>query len=81
MKVTSFNYSVETGILLLPHVVKVNPLHGDNELVLLEQHRVIPILLKECPKPHIGAPFLGLGVARDLTKRHDVPWINFVVVD
>jgi hypothetical protein len=37
------------------------------------KHRAIPIMLKECPKPLIGAPFLGLVVARDLTEHHDVP--------
>jgi hypothetical protein len=81
MKVTSFKNSVEGVILLLPHIIKMNPLHGDNGLVLREKHNAIPILLKECPKPLIGAPFLGLIVAWDLTERHDVPWINLLVVD
>jgi hypothetical protein len=66
MKVAIFKNFVEGGIILLPHIIKVNPLHWDNRLVLCEKYSVIPILLKESPKPLIGAPFLGLVVARDL---------------
>jgi hypothetical protein len=54
---------------------------GDIELVLHEKHNVIPILLKESPKPLIGAPFFGLVVARDLTQCHDALGIDLVVVD
>jgi hypothetical protein len=32
MKITSFNYPVERGILLPPQVVKMNPLHRDDML-------------------------------------------------
>jgi hypothetical protein len=81
MKVTSFKNFVEGGILLLPHIVKVNPLHQDNMLDLPVKHRAIPILMEGSPKMLIGAPFLGLVVAQDLTKRHDVSWINLVIVD
>jgi hypothetical protein len=66
MKVTSFKNFVEGGILLLLHIVEVNPLHRDNRLGLLVKHNVIPILLKECSKSLIGASFLGPIVARDL---------------
>jgi hypothetical protein len=81
MKAASFKNSIESGILLLPQVIKMNPLHGDNGLVLRGKHSAIPILLKECPKSRISAPFLGLVVAQDLTECHDAPWINLVVVD
>jgi hypothetical protein len=37
--------------------------------------------MEESPKMFIGAPFLAFVVARDLTERHDVSWINLVVVD
>jgi hypothetical protein len=66
MKVTSFKNFVEGGILLLLHIVEVNPLHRDNRLGLLVKHNVIQILLTECSKSLIGAPFLGPIVARDL---------------
>jgi hypothetical protein len=68
MKVASFKNSVEGGILLLPHIVNVNPLHRDNKPGLLVKHNVIPILLEESPKMLISAPFPGLVVAGILTE-------------
>jgi hypothetical protein len=59
MEITSFNYSIEGGILLLPHVVKMNPLHRNDMLGLPVEHSVVPILLKEGPKMLVGASFLG----------------------
>jgi hypothetical protein len=67
MEITCFNNYVERGILLLPHVIKVDPLHWDDRLGLSSEHYIIPILVKESPEVLIGAPFLGLGVANFLT--------------
>jgi hypothetical protein len=75
MEITSFNYSVERGILLLPHAVKMNPLHRDDMLGFLVEHCVISILVKESPEALIGALFLGLGVASFLAQLY-----NLVVV-
>jgi hypothetical protein len=73
MEITSFNYSVEIGVLLLlPHVIKINPLHRDDMLGFLVEHCVIPILVKETPEALIGAPFLGLGVASFLGQQHNL---------
>jgi hypothetical protein len=66
MDVTSFNYSIENGFLLLPHVVKMNLLHRDNRLGFLVEHSSIPILVKESLEVLISALFLGLGVASNL---------------
>jgi hypothetical protein len=67
MEITSFNYSIEGGILLPRHVVKVDPLHWDHMLGLSVEHCVIPIRVKESPEALISAPFFGLGVASFLT--------------
>jgi hypothetical protein len=72
MEITSFNYSVERGILLLPHVVKMNPLHWDDRLGFPVEHCVIPILMKEGPEALIGAPFLDLCVASFLALFHNL---------
>jgi hypothetical protein len=80
MEIISFNYFVERGILLLPHVVKINPLHRDDMLGFLVEHSVIPILVKESPEALIGAPFLGLGVASFLVQLHNLGGLNLVVV-
>jgi hypothetical protein len=66
MKVASFKIFVEGGILLLPHIIKVDPLHWGNGLGLLEKHNTIPTLMKESPKSVIDASFLGLVVAGNL---------------
>jgi hypothetical protein len=60
MEITSFNNSVEIGILHPPHVVKVNPLHREYRLGLSIEHCVILILVKEGPEAFISALSLGL---------------------
>jgi hypothetical protein len=81
MVITSFNDYVERGILLPPHVVKVNPLHRDDKLGLFVEHYVIPILVKEGLEALIGAPFFGPVVACSLMKHDYVPWIHLVIVN
>jgi hypothetical protein len=81
MTFTSFKNPIEGCILLALHIVKVNPLHWDNWPGLPIEYSVIPILLEECPKTLISAPFLGRVLASFLTERDNVPWINLVVVD
>jgi hypothetical protein len=80
MKVTCLNNPIEGGTLLLPHVIKVDPLHWDHRLGLPHEHSIIPILMKEGPKPLIRASFLGAVVARDLTELHNVGGVHLVVV-
>jgi hypothetical protein len=80
MEITSFNYSIERGILLRPHVVKINPLHQDYKLGLSVEHYVIPILMKKGPEALIGAPFFGLDVARFLAHLHNLGGLNLVLV-
>jgi hypothetical protein len=80
MEITSFNYSVERGILLLTHVVKMNPLHWDDRLGFPVEHCVIPILMKEGPEALIGAPFLDLCVASFLALLHNPAGVKLVVV-
>jgi hypothetical protein len=59
MELTSFQNSVEVRILLALHVVQVYPLHLDHRHSLPVEHRVVPVLLKECPETLVSAPFLG----------------------
>jgi hypothetical protein len=47
MEITSLKNPIEGGILLLPHVVKVDPLHRDNWLGLLQKHGGIPTLMEK----------------------------------
>jgi hypothetical protein len=68
-------------ILLALHVVLVYPRHLDNWCSHPIEHRVVPVLLKECPEMLVGDPFLGRVVTHLLTECDDVPWIYFVVVD
>jgi hypothetical protein len=60
MEIKSFNYSIERGILLRPHVVKINPLHRDYKLGLSVEHYVIPILMKKVQKRLLVPHSLGL---------------------
>jgi hypothetical protein len=80
MEITSFNYSVERGILLPPHVIKMNPLHQDDRLGFPVEHCVTPILMKESLEALIDAPFLGLGVASFLAQLHNLGGLKLVVV-
>jgi hypothetical protein len=80
MKVTSLKNFVETGILLLLHIIKVDPLHQNNGLVLCGKHSAIPILMKVSQKPLIDALFHGLVVAGNLTLLHYIGQLNLVVV-
>jgi hypothetical protein len=80
MEITSFNYSIERGILLPPHIVKMNPLHWDDMLGFSVEHNVIPILMKESLETLICAPFLRLGVASFLVQLHNFGGLNIVVV-
>jgi hypothetical protein len=59
MEVTSLKNLIEGGILLLLlHVVKVNPLHRNNWLGLPQEHGGIPVLMEKGPKLFIGTSFL-----------------------
>jgi hypothetical protein len=80
MEIKSFNYSIERGILLRPHVVKINPLHRDYKLGLSVEHYVIRILMKKGPEALIGAPFFGLDVTRFLAHLHNLGGLNLVLV-
>jgi hypothetical protein len=80
IEITSFNYSIERGIFLPPHVIKMNPLHRDDKLGFLVEHCIIPILVKESLEALIGAPFLGLGVASFLAQLHNLGGLKLVVV-
>jgi hypothetical protein len=80
MKVASFKNFVESGILFLPDIIKVDPLHRDNRLVLHEKHIAIPILMKQSPKTLIGDLFLGLVVVENLALLHYLAGLNLVVV-
>jgi hypothetical protein len=80
MKVASFKNFVESGILFLPDIIKVDPLHRDNRLVLHEKHIAIPILMKQSPKTLIGDLFLGLVVVENLALLHYLGGLNLVVV-
>jgi hypothetical protein len=57
MEVTSLKNHIEGGILL-PHVVKVDPLHRNKWLGLFYEHGGIPILMEKGPEPFIGTFFL-----------------------
>jgi hypothetical protein len=80
MKVTSLKNSIEGGILLLHHIVKVNPLHQYNKLGLPVKHSAILILMEESPKAPIGALFLRLVVAGNLVQLHYLGGLKLVVV-
>jgi hypothetical protein len=64
MQVTNLKYPVEVHILLLPHIINVNPLMIDNRRCLQVKHSLIPILMKECSKSLISASLLRQAVAR-----------------
>jgi hypothetical protein len=81
VELISFQNSIEVCILLALHVVQVYPLHLDNWCSLSIDHRVVPVMLKESPETLVGVPFLERVVTWLLTKRDDVPFIHFVVVD
>jgi hypothetical protein len=59
MELTSLQNSIEVHVLLALHIVYVNPLSRDHWIGLSVEYSVVPILMKEDPKPLIGAPFLG----------------------
>jgi hypothetical protein len=81
MELTSFHDPVEMHILLVPHIVNVNPLIFHHGRWLPVEHGVVPILMKEGPKSLIRAPLLAVVVAWHVPESDNVPWILFIVVD
>jgi hypothetical protein len=59
MELTSFQDPVEVHILLVSHIINVNPLSRNHWLGLTVENRVVPILMKECLEPLIHAPLLA----------------------
>jgi hypothetical protein len=81
MEITSLKNPIEGGILLLPHVVKVDPLHRDNWLGLLQKHGGIPTLMEKGLEHLIDAFFLGAVIAGDSMLLHYLAGVNLVLVD
>jgi hypothetical protein len=68
-------------ILLVPHIVNVNPLMLHYWSGLQIKHRHVPILMKECPKSLVGALFLVRVVAWPISESDKVHRILLAVVD
>jgi hypothetical protein len=68
-------------ILLVPHIVNVNPLLFHHKRGLRINHRLVPIQMEEGPKSPVGALFLMRVVAWHVTESDEVHWILLVVVD
>jgi hypothetical protein len=81
MEITSLKNPIEGGIFLLPHVVKVDTLHRDNGLVLLQKQGGIPILVEKGLEPLIGAFFHGAIITGNPMLLHYVIGVSLVVID
>jgi hypothetical protein len=68
-------------ILLVPHIVNVNPLMLNYRRGLRIKHRLVSIMMKESPKPLFGALFLVRVVAWHVAESDKVHQILLAVVD
>jgi hypothetical protein len=68
-------------ILLVPHVVNVNPLMLHHWRGLQIKHKLVPILIKESLKSLISAPFLVGVVACPVVESDKVQRILLAIVD
>jgi hypothetical protein len=59
MELISLKNLVEVHVTAALHIIYVNPLRQNHWLGLFVENRVVPILMKECPEPLIGAPLLA----------------------
>jgi hypothetical protein len=68
-------------IFLVPLVINVNPMMFHNGRCLPIEHGVLPILMKEDPKPLICAPLLAMVVAWLVSESDNIPRILLIVVN
>jgi hypothetical protein len=80
MQVTSLKNPTEMHILLLPHIINVNPLMFDHRRCLWVKHSPVPILMKECPESLTSASFLRQAIARLVAEMHHIHGIFLAVI-
>jgi hypothetical protein len=59
IELTSLKNLVEVHVPVTLHIIYVNPLSQNHWFGLSVENGVVPILIKECPKPLIYAPLLA----------------------